>query len=337
MDCKSIICLNILLLEMFEKGMETQSQLEDQAFLTMRPTMLAEPSTAVDVFIMTRNSARFLDGCLRSVEHGVNVNRLIVIDGGSTDDTLEIARHHGAEIINDGGLGLGYARKLAADLCESEWICFIDADVELLKDWHNRMMRYATPDVGAIVSIALTAPLNEYERRIARIINHRRTRRKACNLMGRSAWGFTGASLIRNSLLSDLMMPPVKCMEDYVITQHILRRARWLWVPVFIRHYDRFSERPDRSSQTWATARFIRLMGTIRFLIRRTTLAMKSLLISIAYREPLYFIHYIRDTIYAFRGWFHWNKYIKKSYPTGYMNPPQSTLVSTPTLELARD
>jgi len=140
--------------------METQAQLEDQAFLAIHPKILAKLPTSVDVFIMTRNSGRFLDGCLRSVEHEVNVNRLIVIDGGSTDDTLEIAGHHGADIFDDGGLGLGHARKLAVDICETEWLCFIDADVELSKDWHNRMMRYETRDVGAIVSIALTAPIN---------------------------------------------------------------------------------------------------------------------------------------------------------------------------------
>lgn len=256
--------------------------------------------------------------CLKSVKRGVNINRILVIDSDSTDDTLDIARGYGAEIINDEGRGLGYARKLATLLCETEWICFVDSDVELPEEWHNKMTQYITPDVGAISSIALTVPLNDYERRISQIINKRRNRRRASDLLKVTSIGFTGASLIRKNLISDIKMPRVKCMEDYVFTQHVLRRARWLWVPIFVRHYGRFSERPSRVSIMWATARFLSYMGTPRFLVRRTILVIKSLFIAFVFQEPLYFVQNIKNTINALRGWFCWNKHVNKLYPVGY-------------------
>lgn len=301
--------------------METQAQLEDQAFLAIHPKILAKLPTSVDVFIMTRNSGRFLDGCLRSVEHGVNVNRLIVIDGGSTDETLEIARRHGAEILSDKGLGLGYARKLAATLCETKWLCFIDADVELPEGWHEGMMRYAVPGVGAVASLVMTAPVNDYERRIIQIQN-RRARYRGGDLEGQFARGFTGATLIRTRLLLGLRMPNIRSMEDYVITQHILRRSRWLRVPIFVNHHDRFSERLDRISHNWAAARFLRRIGTIKFLLKRTKTVVKNLIISIAYGEPLNFVHHVRYSVHALRGWFFWHEYIDKSYPTGRVKAP---------------
>lgn len=273
----------------------------------------------MDVFVLTRNSGRFLDRCLMSVKKDVGVRRLVVVDGGSTDGTLRIARCYGAEIVDDGGRGLGYARKLAAELCESEWLCFVDADVELSDGWHERMMRYATAEVGAIASFVQTIPVNDYERRITRIQN-KRTPRRVDELKNRSARGFTGATLIRSRLLSGLEIPPIRCEEDYVITQHIIRQGyRWLRVPVFVNHWDRFSERPERITLTWATARFLHHMETGKFLYERILDITKGLLLSIVYREPLFFVYRVNYARCAIRGWFNWNEYVGKAYSQGWV------------------
>ena len=295
--------------------METQAQL-DQAIAAMRASVWAELPTQVDVFVMARNSQRFLEACLSSIEENVNVNRLILIDGNSIDDTHKIAKRHNAKILSDGGMGLGYSRKLASVLCETEWACFIDADVELPRDWHNKIMKHAGSDVGAIASIALTIPINTYEERITRIQN-RNLHRKVGDLKGKTARGFTGATLIKTGLLHDLRMPPIKSEEDYVITQHILRRARWLRAPIFVRHYDRFSERPERICHTWAAARVLHRMKTIPFLLKRANVMLKSLLLALYYREPLYFMFYIKYSTNAIRGWLNWSRYINEPYPTG--------------------
>ena len=46
----------------------------------------------VDVVIITKNSERMLNECLNSVYKNVPVNHLIVVDGYSTDKTLDIVR-----------------------------------------------------------------------------------------------------------------------------------------------------------------------------------------------------------------------------------------------------
>src|SRR6478672_12375107 len=52
-----------------------------------------------------------LDECLASIEAEAP-REIIVVDGNSTDGTLEIARRHSATILCDGGRGLPAARML---------------------------------------------------------------------------------------------------------------------------------------------------------------------------------------------------------------------------------
>jgi len=46
----------------------------------------------IDVIVLTKNSERLLTECLASIYENVPVNKLIVVDGYSTDSTLEIVK-----------------------------------------------------------------------------------------------------------------------------------------------------------------------------------------------------------------------------------------------------
>ncbi len=53
---------------------------------------------------------------------------VIVVDGGSEDDTVAIAERYGVRVIRSGGKGLAYDRQLGADAARHKLVCFIDAD-----------------------------------------------------------------------------------------------------------------------------------------------------------------------------------------------------------------
>ena len=53
---------------------------------------------------------------------------LIVVDGNSTDRTVEIAEAKGVRVVKDNGLGKGDAIRVGADAVEKEVVVFIDAD-----------------------------------------------------------------------------------------------------------------------------------------------------------------------------------------------------------------
>src|ERR671918_306990 len=54
---------------------------------------------------------------------------VVVVDGLSTDGTVEIARAHGARILTDEGRGVAAARLIGAEAASTTWVALIDADV----------------------------------------------------------------------------------------------------------------------------------------------------------------------------------------------------------------
>ena len=108
----------------------------------------------VDVVILTKNSERWLSECLESVYENVPVNRLIVIDGYSTDSTFEVLgefnkAYGNVEIIAQKG-SRGEARARGIKEVTTEWFMFVDSDVVLCKDWFKKASRYLQDDVGAV-------------------------------------------------------------------------------------------------------------------------------------------------------------------------------------------
>jgi glycosyltransferase involved in cell wall biosynthesis len=74
-----------------------------------------------------KNCAALLDGCLKSIVAN-QPWQVIVVDGRSTDGTIEVARAHGAEVISDEGRGLGHARKVGVIHSTGDNILFVGPD-----------------------------------------------------------------------------------------------------------------------------------------------------------------------------------------------------------------
>ncbi|MEM3607107.1 MAG: glycosyltransferase family A protein [Candidatus Bathyarchaeia archaeon] len=94
-----------------------------------------ERNMKIDVIVCTKNSEKTLKNCLQLIRKFIQINRLIIIDGGSADATVEIAKKFNAEIYYDGGVSLGLARNLGLNLAETEIVAFIDSDAYITKEW----------------------------------------------------------------------------------------------------------------------------------------------------------------------------------------------------------
>ena len=98
----------------------------------------------VTVIVPARNAEDLLEACLESIVTSAP-RELIVVDGMSTDRTVEIAHRYGARVLSDEGRGLAAARALGARAASSARVALIDADVvfgegdlECLLDEHER-------------------------------------------------------------------------------------------------------------------------------------------------------------------------------------------------------
>ncbi len=78
------------------------------------------------IAIITKNAAAHLDACLAALTWA---DRIVVLDSGSTDNTLDIARSHGAEIHQTPDWpGFGPQKNRCLALLDTDWILALDAD-----------------------------------------------------------------------------------------------------------------------------------------------------------------------------------------------------------------
>lgn len=81
---------------------------------------------AITVTILTKNSAATLAACLFSLKE---FHEIIVLDNGSTDDTISIAEGHAnVRIYRSEFIGFGPLKDLAASHASNDWIFNIDSD-----------------------------------------------------------------------------------------------------------------------------------------------------------------------------------------------------------------
>lgn len=111
----------------------------------------------VDVVVITKNSDRMLRECLESVYSNVPVNHLIVVDGYSTDKTLEIVerfqkKYGNVLLLPDRG-NRATARQKGIAHVETEWFMFVDSDVILCEGWFRKAEKHLAADVGAVWGI----------------------------------------------------------------------------------------------------------------------------------------------------------------------------------------
>ncbi len=91
----------------------------------------------VSVVIPTLNEAGFIGNCIRSIRDAASANHveIIVVDNGSGDETVAIARREGAIAVVVSGATIAKQRNLGAAKAEGELLAFVDADCTVSPGW----------------------------------------------------------------------------------------------------------------------------------------------------------------------------------------------------------
>jgi glycosyltransferase involved in cell wall biosynthesis len=175
----------------------------------------------VDVVIITKNSEHMLSECLKSVYKNVPVNRLIVVDGGSTDRTLAIVRefqkkHGNILVLQDRGTR-ATARQKGINQVKTEWFMFVDSDAVLCKDWFKKAEKHLGQNVGAIWGIEVWSTIQNP------------VLLKTFLWITRKIFDFRGGThdtLIRTDLVKDIEIPKfLHVFEDAYIKDWITRKG----------------------------------------------------------------------------------------------------------------
>lgn len=95
-------------------------------------------SERISLCMIVRNEADTIERCLRSAAPAVD--ELIVVDTGSTDDTVRIARRYGAVVFSaEWEDDFAAARNVGLERATGDWILVLDADEELAEDAPERL------------------------------------------------------------------------------------------------------------------------------------------------------------------------------------------------------
>lgn len=86
----------------------------------------------LSVAIATFNEEKNIGACLESVKD--IAQEIVIVDGSSTDKTVEIAKAYGAKVlIKDNPAIFHINKQLSFERCNGEWILYLDADERVSK------------------------------------------------------------------------------------------------------------------------------------------------------------------------------------------------------------
>jgi glycosyltransferase involved in cell wall biosynthesis/ADP-heptose:LPS heptosyltransferase/chemotaxis methyl-accepting protein methylase len=104
------------------------------------PNAIHNPQTPdLSVCLIAKNEEKFIAQCLRSIRDVAK--QIIVVDTGSTDNTVGIAKEFGAEIYSFKWCDdFSAARNVALEHATGDWILILDADEEIPADQHANLL-----------------------------------------------------------------------------------------------------------------------------------------------------------------------------------------------------
>lgn len=105
----------------------------------------------LSVAVIARDEAHAIADCLRSVAWA---DERIVLDSGSSDDTVAIARSLGARVEVTDWPGFGAQKNRALALCSGDWILSLDAD-EQVDDALRAEIEHAVAHPGTAVGFRM--------------------------------------------------------------------------------------------------------------------------------------------------------------------------------------
>ena len=262
----------------------------------------------IDVVLLTKNSLKpCLKECVDSIYANIPVNRLIVLDGGSTDGTLELLQKYpDAEVIQDVEGTRATARQKGIEAVKSEWHIHVDSDVVLSHDWFQNAWKLVNDKVGAIWGAAVPAERHFFNIDYAMSKLYRKSIKELLVKQMRSQRCMMHDTLIRTVAVKGIRIPRnLHIWEDEYIGRYIMQKGfKFLKVvEPYCLHYLTPNERFSGFITTGYLMRKYRIWKFSQ-VARQLLLALpKSVWIFIATRDfQASKIHFLSHVL-IFKGW----------------------------------
>ena len=108
-------------------------------------------SSSISVTILTKNSQKHIRACLGALQ---NFDEIIVLDNGSTDNTLLILEEFAnVKVYSSPFIGFGALKNLAAQYASNPWILSIDSDEVITSELEQELLQLDLTNKGIVYSI----------------------------------------------------------------------------------------------------------------------------------------------------------------------------------------
>jgi glycosyltransferase involved in cell wall biosynthesis len=118
------------------------------------------PRSTLSIAIVTLNEEDNLARTLDSIRFA---DEIVVVDSGSTDRTVEIARSYGAKVFTESWKGFAKQKNSAIDMCSGIWVLSLDADEELTAELQTEIRQMLESDAE------MKPPVDGYRLRLRHI------------------------------------------------------------------------------------------------------------------------------------------------------------------------
>jgi len=206
-------------------------------------------SSRVSVVIPALNEEATIAAALRSVS---DADEIVVVDGGSSDRTGEVARDHGARVMTTGA-DRGSQQADGALGTTGEWILFLHADTRLGPGACAFIRRCNERVKGGAFRLCFDSPRTIY--RVMEVAVGLRTR--ALSL----PYGDQGIFCRREAYLKVGGMPRLPVMEDVAFVRALGRLGPLAFSPIdaltSVRRYERRGVVRSVASNLWLLTRYL--------------------------------------------------------------------------------
>lgn len=182
---------------------------------------------SLSVTVITKNEEDRLGMCLESVKD--LADEIIVLDSGSTDETVDVAKRYTDQVQITDWPGYGPQKQRALEKASCEWILAIDADEVLTPELQNEIAAMLDDDPGC-VAYRLPWAVTIFGKRL----DHGRSARAPLRLFKREGSRFTDAQVHETVLLPSGRIGKMKGRLLHYTHRHfgetLYKNAHYAWL-----------------------------------------------------------------------------------------------------------